>query len=144
MVERWTRWKRRGSSRFSRSFIVSRRIKRVVAGLDAHVIAGGIDPLDGVDVDPENLPLVLDVDHFLEAVGGVGLGRRVGQLLGGLGGMLGQRFLEPFRLLRAAPLVKPLADPVHASPPGDPRRPASSDNRPPARRTRAMHGRRRR
>src|SRR5690242_14150002 len=32
----------------------------VVAGLDAHVVPGGVDALDAIDVDPENLPLVLD------------------------------------------------------------------------------------
>src|SRR5207237_1465480 len=41
----------------------------VVPGLDAHVIASGINPFDRVDIYPENLALVLDVDHLFVAVG---------------------------------------------------------------------------
>src|SRR5690606_17002918 len=37
--------------------------QRVVAGIDAHVIARGFDMLDRVHVDAEYLPAVLDVDH---------------------------------------------------------------------------------
>ena len=44
--------------------------ERIVSGLDAHVVAGGINPLDSIDVDAEDLPLILDVDHLLVAVRG--------------------------------------------------------------------------
>src|SRR5215203_869327 len=39
----------------------------VVARVDAHVIAGGVDLLDRIDVDPEDLAAVLDVDELLVA-----------------------------------------------------------------------------
>ena len=118
--------------------------QRIVAGLDAHVIAGGVDPLDRVDLDAENLALVLDVDGLLEAVGGRALGRGVGQFLGRFGRMLGQRSPSAAPLPRRCASRTGAGAPGRASRPAGPRRPASSDNRPPAHRTRAAHGRRKR
>ena len=87
--------------------------QRVVAGLDAHIVAGGVDPLDRVDVDAEDLPLVLDVDHPLEAVGGRPFrGRLLGQRFRGFGRMLDEHFLQPLDLFGAALLGQPLAHPV--------------------------------
>src|SRR3546814_1482847 len=43
----------------------------VVGGIDAHIVAGGVDALDAVDVDAKNLSAILDVYHLFIAVGGV-------------------------------------------------------------------------
>src|SRR4029450_13927770 len=54
---------------------------RVVASLDAHIVAGRVDPLDRIDIDPEDLALVADVDHLLEPRRSRALGDRVGHRL---------------------------------------------------------------
>src|SRR3546814_7159189 len=41
----------------------------VVGGIDAHIVAGGVDALDAVDVDAKNLSAILDVYHLFIAVG---------------------------------------------------------------------------
>jgi len=76
--------------------------QRVVAGLDAHIIARRVDPFDRVDVYPEDLALVFDIDHFFEAVRGRALGRRFGEFLGCFGRVLGKSVLQAFRLFSAA------------------------------------------
>ncbi|VXC79746.1 conserved hypothetical protein [Sphingomonas sp. AX6] len=45
--------------------------QRVVAGIDAHVIARRIDAFDRIDIDTEDLAAILDVDELFEAIGGV-------------------------------------------------------------------------
>jgi hypothetical protein len=87
--------------------------ERIFARLDAHVIAGRVDTLDRIDIDSEDLALVLDVDHLLEAVGRRGFDAASGELLGGFRGMFDQRFLEAFGLAGAAFFREPLAHAVH-------------------------------
>src|SRR3546814_6372671 len=48
--------------------------QRVVAGIDAHIVARGVDPLDRVDVDAEDLAAILDIDKLFLAVSGMRLG----------------------------------------------------------------------
>src|SRR3546814_10454013 len=47
--------------------------QRVVARIDAHIVAGRVDLLDRIDIDTEYLPPILDVDQLLVAAGGVGI-----------------------------------------------------------------------
>jgi hypothetical protein len=111
----------------------------VVAGIDAHIIAGGVDLLDRIDVDPEDLAPVLDVDELLVAVGGMAVVERIADLVDRVGGDLGENLLQLLRFLDAAFLVEPRAGPGARPPP-----PASSDSRPPAPRRRGWRGRNKR
>src|SRR3546814_13795362 len=43
----------------------------VVGGIDAHIVARGVDALDAVDVAAEDLAAFLDVDYLFISVGGV-------------------------------------------------------------------------
>src|SRR3546814_16557337 len=71
----------------------------VVGGIDAHIVAGGVDAFDAVDVDAEDLAAILDVDHLLIAVGGMRVGGGFAlELLGRFGRHLRQHALEPFAL----------------------------------------------
>ena len=86
--------------------------QRVVAGIDAHIVAGGVDLLDAVDVDAEDLAAVLDVDHLLVAAGGMGVvAGRVGRPHR-VRRDLGEHLLELLDLLDAALLGQALADPL--------------------------------
>src|SRR3546814_10873078 len=73
--------------------------QRVVAGIDAHIVARGVDPLDRVDVDAEDLAAILDIDQLFIAVAGMRLG---GHREFRLGSDLGQNFLQAIRLLGRA------------------------------------------
>src|SRR3546814_20654023 len=47
--------------------------QRVVARIDAHVVAGRVDLLNRIDIDTEYLPPLLDVHQLLVAAGAVGI-----------------------------------------------------------------------
>src|SRR5512139_314077 len=81
--------------------------QRVVAGVDAHIVAGGVDLLDRVDIDAEDLAAILDVDQLLVPVRGV----RVLALdtPDRIRSHFGEHFLELARFLDAAFLGQPLA-----------------------------------
>src|SRR3954463_16760917 len=76
----------------------------VVAGVDAHIVAGRVDLLDRIDVDAEDLAAVLDVDELLVAVGGMGVvaARRRLDALHRLGRDFGEHLLEGRDLLDPA------------------------------------------
>src|SRR6185295_15512588 len=90
----------------------------VVAGIDAHIVAGGVDLLDRIDVDAEDLAAVLDVDHLLVAVGGVRVLDPF-HILHRFGGDVGEHFLQCRHLLDAALLGEPDPHPLERV--GEPR-----------------------
>ncbi len=50
---------------------------------EAHIVAGGVDFFDGIDVDAEDLALILHIDDALETVGcGLGCGDEGGDMFG--------------------------------------------------------------
>jgi hypothetical protein len=84
----------------------------IIPGLDAHVIAGSVDSLDSIDIDPENLPLILDIDHLFKAVGQWSIARTIGELFRSGRRVLDQSFLQPFRLFRAFAFGQSLSNSV--------------------------------
>ncbi len=120
--------------------------QRVVAGIDAHVIAGGVDPLDRVDVDAEDLAAILDVDQLLEAVRRPSRRRRPNRrsrrpASGATSASTSLRLLDSSTPRFSVRRWRTRSS-VSASRAGP--RPASSDNPPPAPRRRGWHGRYRR
>ncbi len=63
MVERWTRWKTSGSSISSSSFMVARSTWVWPAGVQAHVVARRVDPVDRGHIEPHGFAPDADRDH---------------------------------------------------------------------------------
>jgi hypothetical protein len=94
--------------------------QRLIGGVDAHVIASGVDALDIANVHPEDLAAILDVDHPFEAPGLRCIRQIIGQ---GFGGDFGKDFLQPLGALRA--LAVTLVAAILVGAPSAPPRPAA-------------------
>ena len=62
------------------------------AGVDAHIVTGSINPLNRIHINPENLPLILDVNELFKAIGGRCI-ITINNFFMHIGRMLGERFL---------------------------------------------------
>ena len=47
--------------------------QRLSACIDAHIVTGGINEFNRVDINAENLPLILDIYQLFKAIGGGGI-----------------------------------------------------------------------